>query len=195
MSDPKWDLATDRGKGVHAHTDRMRTFTLTALMLALVCGLCSRASAAFKPDLVFDGTGVAYTGTNPDGTTNWITEDGDAVSKVSYLDAIGLGFTPIQLKRWYPSAYPQPKKDGPAFVVGGCAKPSDCPADDYAPELKPGEKVVLFPNGAVFVVDAVGYPIHYLTVVKPPVDFSKNPNYNLPYATITGSTCPTGNCK
>ena len=154
-------------------------------MLALVCGLCSQASAAFKPDLVFDGTGVAYTGTNPDGTTNWVTEDGDAVPHVSYLDAIGLGFTPAQLKRWYPAAYAQPKGGAP-FVVGGCAKASDCPADDTAPELKPGESVKVMPNGAVFVVDQAGNLVHYLTVVKPPVDWSKNPNYTLPYASLTG---------
>jgi hypothetical protein len=78
----------------------MKVMRISTLLLAAACALSSPASAS---DVVIEGMGFTYTGSNPDGSANWVSDDGDKMS-VTYDEARSYGMTPAQMKRWYPKA-------------------------------------------------------------------------------------------
>jgi hypothetical protein len=179
----------------------MKFDLLLIFLLAAVCGSSFAAETKFQPDVVLvDGTRVQFLGSNPDGTANWVTEDGDAAPNVSYADALAMGGTEAQMRRFYPEAEAaaHAKAAGPQFTAGPClsANPADCRAKALTgqpPVLKPGERISKMPNGLVWVVDANGYP-QSLIAIEPPTQ-TKNPNYDKPYMTITGKEGPLPEMK
>jgi hypothetical protein len=173
----------------------MKSYLLPFLLLAAACGSSFAAETKFRSDVVLvDGTRVQFLGSNPDGTANWVTEDGDLAPNVSYADALAMGGSEAQMRRFYSeataAAEAKAKAARPNFTVGPCLG-ADCRGKALtgeAPVLKPGEKISKMPNGLVWVVDANGYP-QTLIAVEPPTQ-TKNPNYDKPYATVSGMTGP-----
>jgi hypothetical protein len=169
------------------HTNEMRHLALPLLALASFFAASSAlAAAVFKPDMVIpDGTVYMLLARHEDGNIDWMDKTGEVLLNVRYIDAEGMGATPAQLKQFYPKQAAEAAA-APHFVVGDCAHAASCRHQTFGVvgELYPGEKVSRFPNGAVWVVDKNNQPVRLVKII--PQGPQTNPNYNLPYASVTG---------
>jgi hypothetical protein len=165
----------------------MKDLTLRLLALAsLFAASSALAAGVFRPDMVIpDGTAYMLLARHDDGTIDWVDQTGEVLLNVRHMDAEVMGATPAELKQFYPKQAAEAAA-APHFVVGDCTHAASCRHQTYGVvgELYPGEKVSRFPNGAVWVVDKNNQPVRLVKII--PQGPQTNPNYNLPYAQVTG---------